>query len=137
MSTDKERPPYVKVAWEIERLAGDEVKTKTKELMLAVADNVKELVWQVANDYIENYADSEPLRNYSDRVENEVFRCSHIWVKEEGFWGKNLRAKLLEEHREEILPLLRTEYIAKLEEEVKRLADLAEFRGKLLNSNRY
>ncbi len=125
METGKD---YISVPFEVEAKASEEVKSQTAEMMKKLADGVKGLVWQVANDYIENHLEGDVLSNYDSHVRNEVVRCAHIWVRDkDNFWGKQIRRNLLEEHRAEILPLIQNEEIERLREEVEKEKKMAEY----------
>lgn len=97
----------------------------------ALKEKAKELVWQVCNDYVE-YAEYEPFSNWKDRTRDELLR-EQYWKKPDDYWGKVMRATILKEHKEELLPLLRTEYTEQLE---KDLADYKERYSREVDFNR-
>lgn len=70
--------------------------------------------------------EGDVIVNYKDSVKNEIVRRSYFWCKDpKSFWGESIRQTIFEEHKEEILPLIRNEQIVALEKEVERLkADL-------------
>ena len=125
---------YIDVPLECEAAATDRVKEKTKEFFNVIQDKVNELVWQVANDYLESHMEGDVISNYQNSVRQEVMRCSHLWCKDrDSFWGKSIRQAIFEDHKDEILPLIQNEQIAVLEKENERL----KAENKILISNRY
>ena len=117
---------YPEIPHELSCLVGDRVKKATAELMKLVAAKVHDLTWQVANDYIENYGDSEPLINYVDRVEDEVQRCASAWADDPSNWrGKRIREVIFEEHKGELGLLINQDKLNDLQhahgEKVKEL----------------
>lgn len=118
---------------ELEHTLGDVLRRLTEAVAKQIKDDVGRIAYDVCSDYV-HYAEYEPLDNWKDAVRNELVREAH-WRKDE-FWGKSMRRAILAEHKEELLPLLRTELIATLEEEVKSLKDGLDFEIKL-NRDRY
>lgn len=123
---------YEKVPYEIEEKATDEVKRLTAELMKKLAKDVHDVAWQVANDYIREWAESDSICNLRDALRNEVIRCSHSWARsEKDFYGQEIRKSIFEEHKEEILPLIQNEHVTELTKEVARLKEQLEFIQKM------
>lgn len=117
MSEDK---PYIEIPYALEQTAMEEVKRGTKELMEKVAEGVQQIVWQIANDYIDQHLEVDVLNNYQDAVRNEVVRLSFYWFRRDEIWGKSIRAKILEEHKDELLPLIQNDEIQRLKEELQK-----------------
>ena len=112
---------YIDVPFEHTVAATDEVKTRTKEFFEVIQDKVKELVWQVANDYLESHMEVDVISNYQDSVRGEVLRCSYLWCRDpSSFWGKSIRQAIFDEHKDELLPLINNEQIEVLEKEIER-----------------
>lgn len=116
---------YIDVPIEHEAAAMNLIKNQTKEFFKLIQDKVGELVWEVANNYLESHMEGDVIVNYKDSVKNEIVRRSYFWCKDPKSFGEGIRQTIFEEHKEEILPLIRNEQIVALEKEVERLkADL-------------
>ena len=107
-------------AFAAEDLISKAVKEKTEEFFEALVRSANDLVWQVANDYIKNYLEGDIFCNYRSYVENQV----KGWAYEQSldgtsYYGKVIRAKILEEHKEELTPLIQNERIEQLELQLK------------------
>ncbi len=119
---------YIKIDYETEIAVGEVVKKKTTEIMKDIKDKIDKLVWEVANNYIGEHLELDIFQNYTDKIRNEVIRCSHIWVQDkENYYGKQIRKALLEDHKEVILNLIRDEHIAELEKQIKSLKEQVKF----------
>lgn len=117
-----EEKTYIDIDFDKEMAATDEIKRGTSELMKLVAEKVGELVWQVADDYINTHLESDVICNYQDAVRQEVIRLAHFWSKhKDDFYGKSLRKAILDEHKETILPLIKDELIERMEKEISDL----------------
>lgn len=133
----KDENAYLKIPSELNNAALAEVKTLATELMAKIHDSISNMIWQITNDYMQNYLESDCINNLKDALRNEVARCSHLWIKEpDDFWGKNIRLKIYEEHKEELLPLIRNQQFTLLEEQNARLKEQLAFQCKI-NESRY
>jgi hypothetical protein len=119
---------YVNIPVEVEELASEEVKKLTSKLMQVVSETVKDLVWQVADAYIHDYLENDILQNYRDTVRQEIARASHIWSRtKDDYYGSNIRAKIYEEHKEELIPLIQCEEIKRLKKELEDTIKLRDY----------
>lgn len=129
MSTDKE---YIDTPVELEDAALKEVKKLTSELMTKIKDAIGEIVWQVANDYINDHLESDCISNLQANIRHELTRCSCFWTRnKDDFWGKSIRAKIFDEYKDEILPLIKDEQMQNLMNEVKTKQEQIEFLSKM------
>lgn len=120
---------------ELEDAAMVDVKKFTNELMTKIADMARQIVWQVANDYIHDHLEVDTIVNLQDSIRQEVVRCSHIWCRnKDEWWGKQVRAKLFDEHKEVILPMIYDEQMEAKDKEITALKeDLQDLQKKFNN----
>jgi hypothetical protein len=117
-----EEKSYIDVDFDLGQSAIAEVKRGTSELMKILKDKIGELVWEISNSYIETHLENDVLANYDDAVRQEVIRLAHFWSRhKDDFYGKSLRKAIFDDHKEEILPLIKDETIEELQKEVKTL----------------
>jgi hypothetical protein len=109
---------------ELEEKVGAKVAEMLSQFAKEMEKRVGKMAWQICNDYAE-YATWEPLNNWRSSIRTELVE-ERLWDKDD-YWGKKMRRAILAEHRDELMPLLATEYTKQLEEEVVKMKDLYEF----------
>jgi hypothetical protein len=132
--SENEEKDYIDIALDLEDEVTKEVQRGVRDVVTKLADTVNQLIWQMANDYIHTHLEVDVLNNYQNAVRDEVCRCAHIWVRDrESFWGKDIRLKLFEEHKDEILPLIVSDVLEERDQEIARLNKTIE----ILSRQRY
>ena len=120
--------------YELESKIGERVKEQLEALKKTVSKELKDIVWTACNDYVE-HAQYEPLENWKDRERYSLIGAKYA-VHKDCFWGKTMRAKIFDEHRDVITPMIQCERIEELEKEVSDLKKRLKFETDL-NRSRY
>lgn len=117
----------------LESKVGERVKEELEKLKKTLTKELKDIVWTACNDYAE-WAEFEPLQNWKDRARSDLLGDNYH--ESPDFWGKKMRAKIYEENKTELIPLIRNERILALEKEVEDLRKQIKFEIEL-NQRRY
>jgi 3-phosphoglycerate kinase len=106
--------------FDLEMKTGEQVKKQIEALKKTLSKELSDIVWTACNDYVE-YADWEPLNNWRSRARDELLGDDYQTSPD--FWGKKMRAKIYEENKAELIPLIQNERIAALEKEAAELRE--------------
>lgn len=101
-----------------------EIKERTAEMMRVIAEKAKEVVWDIANNYIENYLEVDVVLNYDSSVRDEVTEEANKWaISKKDCWGMGVRRLIFEEHKDVILPMIEAEQLDAKEKEIESLKE--------------
>lgn len=114
---------------ELDNKVGSECSRMLVQFAADLKKKAGELAWQVCNDYVE-YAEFEPFSNWKDRARSELLK-EQYWKKPEDYWGGVMRNTIYQEHKEELLPLIRDDQMARLEKELVDLKKQLQFERNL------
>ena len=113
---------YPEVPWVIEYACSEHIKLETNEMVKKFLKSFEHILVGVADEYIQNHLVPDVIRNYDNSIRQEVCECSYIWSRQPNSrWGKDIRRKIFEDHREEIIELIKSDEIDSLKEQLDRL----------------
>lgn len=114
---------------ELEEQLTNDVKKKVSEMFGKVVESASELAWTMANDYINKYLETDTYVNCRDTIRNEVSWDAYRRTREpKDSWGKEIREAIFQDHKEEILALIKDDQIEKLQREARMWRELLDRR---------
>lgn len=108
------------------RLLNEQGVKEAEEVLLGIADKAKKLVANEFHDYYVNlpdYIESDSWLNFRNKVESEVEGSAWEYAGTQGF-GERIRAKIFEEHKDELIPLLNADLLKKISDLESRIESL-------------
>lgn len=112
----------------LEAKVSEQIKEYLTKFAGKLRDDIEQIVYEVANSYIDVHADSEPVSNYLHELRCHLFREGASWaIDEKSDWGRKIREAIYEEHKEQILPLIQNEQLEDLQFRYKLLKRQYDF----------
>jgi len=111
---------------ELEEQLTNDVKEKVTKMFGKVLESASELAWSIANDYTNKYLEYDTYVNCRNKIRDEISKEAYQSAREsKNWWGKEIRQAIFQDHKEEILALIKDDQIENLERQIRIANDYA------------
>lgn len=99
------------------------VRQEIGKLINTLKVSFESIIWEVANNYIENHLEIDVFMNYREHVRNELIGQSiNHMLNDSHYWGRKMRDAIYEEHKEELTKLIQNDQIKEMQNAIKCLS---------------